>query len=541
MKKRKKIPTKTELLQLQKLYKTDERIGERLGGVPAYLVAYWRRKKNIPKYSLPKFSEKEIRNLWERYGDDEKSGLELGISKAAFYNWRRRYGIREKPAFLKLEQLELNFPGSQQPAHVSSLYGKRSVAQKILAGLAEVERVEPGEEVEVEPDLVLAPGGAGSVVESFKKKSAELVWNPNKIVMTLDYLRTHNGKGPAAAHKMVREFARRQGIKSFYDLREGTGHQLVIEKGLVVPGQLLVGPERQVAGYGAMAAYAAGIDAGTMAEIWVTGKTKLTVPGTVRIVVTGRRYRGVYAVDMALSIIKQLGPGSLEGKAIEYAGSAISQLTIGERYALSSLSHETGAVAAVCAYDATTRRYLTGRTINRFQPVMPDKDAEYDQIYQVNIDQLTPKIERQGSERQVRELAEVDGLAVHQVILGTCTAGRFEDLRVAADVLKGKQVHHECRLIIIPGSRAVYLEALKKGLIRVFIEAGAIVMYPGCYPGSMENSGFLAEGERCLTTSNRPIAGLTDAHNADIYLCSPATAAASALNGVITDPTRFVR
>jgi len=541
MRKRKNIPTKTELLQLQKLYKTDERIGERLGGVPAYLVAYWRRKKNIPKYSLPKFSESEIRNLWERYGDDEKSGLELGISKAAFYNWRRRYGIREKPAFLKLEQLELNFPGSQQPAHVSSLYGKRSVAQKILASLTERDRLEVGEEVEVEPDLVIAPGGAGSVVEGFRKKSSEFVWNPNKIVVTLDYLRTLNGRAPASAHKMIREFTRRQGIKSFYDLREGTGHQLVIEKGLVLPGQFLLCPERQMAGYGAMAALALGADPETMAEVWATGKLAVKVPETVRIVVSGRRYRGVYAADVALSIIKQLGPGSLEGKVVEYAGSSVSQMTIGERYALASLSSATGAAATICAYDATTRRYLTGRTMTRFQPVMPDKDAEYHQIYQVNIDQLTPKIERQGADREVRELAEVDGLTVNQVILGTCTAGRFEDLRVAADVLKGKQVHADCRLIIIPGSRAVYLEALKKGLIRVFVEAGAAVMFPGCYPGAMEATGFLAEGERCLTTANRPIEGLTDSKDAEVFLCSPATAAASALNGVITDPTRFVR
>lgn len=541
MKKRKKIPTKSELLQLQKLYKTDERIGERLGGVPAYLVAYWRRKKNIPKYSLPKFSEKEIQNLWERYGDDEKSGLELGISKAAFYNWRRRYGIREKPAFLKLEQLELNFPGSQQPAHVSSLYGKRSVVQKILAGLADADKVEVGEEVEVEPDLVISPGGAGTVVERFKKRSSEFVWNPNKIVLTLDYLRTQNGKSPAGAHKMIREFARRQGIKSFYDLREGTGHQLVIEKGLVLPGQFLVGPDSQMAGYGAMASFARGADAEALAEIWTTGKVKTLVPETVRIVVTGRRCRGVYAVDVALSIVKQLGAGSLEGKVIEYAGSAISQMTIGERYALATLSSKTGALAAVCAYDATTRRYLTGRTITRFQPVMPDKDAEYKQIYQVNIDQLAPQIEQLRGEPQIRPLVEVEGLTVHQVVLGTCTAGRFEDLRVAADVLKGKQVHADCRLIIIPGSRSVYLEALKKGLIRVFIESGAVVMYPGCYPGSMDNAGFLAEGERCLTTANRPIAGLTNGDKSDIYLCSPGTAAASALHGVITDPTHFVR
>jgi hypothetical protein len=231
MRKRRKIPTKAELLQLQKLYKTDEKIGERLGGVPAYLVAYWRRKKNIPKYSLPKFSETEIRNLWERYGDDEKSGLELGISKAAFYNWRRRYGIREKPAFLKLEQLELNFPGIRQPEHTSSLWGKRSVVQKVLARLADVERVEVGETIEVEPDLVICPGGAGTVVQQFKKQGAEFVFNPNKLIIMLDYAPTRNGRCPAAANKMIREFARRQSIKALFDLREGVCQQLALEKG----------------------------------------------------------------------------------------------------------------------------------------------------------------------------------------------------------------------------------------------------------------------------------------------------------------------
>ena len=162
--KKRSIPTKAELLRLQKLYKTDERIGERLGGVPAYLVAYWRRKKNIPKYSLPKFSEAEIRNLWERYGDDEKAGLELGISKAAFYNWRRRYGFREKPAFLKLEQLELNFPGMVVTSHTNSLYGKRSMVQKIAARLTDAGSVEIGQEVEVEPDLTVTPVDAAGVI-----------------------------------------------------------------------------------------------------------------------------------------------------------------------------------------------------------------------------------------------------------------------------------------------------------------------------------------------------------------------------------------
>src|SRR5512138_1912201 len=180
MTRRRTAPTKTELLQLQKLYKTDEKIGERLGGVPAYLVAYWRRKKNIPKHSLPKFSEVEVRNLWERYGDDEKSGLELGLSKAAFYNWRRRYGIKEKPAFLKLEQLEFNFPGAKLGPTVNALYGKQSVAQKIIARCVpqEREQVEIGETVTIEPDLVVSHYDTAEIVNQFRQSGIEYIWNP---------------------------------------------------------------------------------------------------------------------------------------------------------------------------------------------------------------------------------------------------------------------------------------------------------------------------------------------------------------------------
>ncbi|MBU0982748.1 MAG: hypothetical protein KKA42_02690, partial [candidate division Zixibacteria bacterium] len=425
MKKRRKIPTKTELLQLQKLYKTDEKIGERLGGVPSYLVAYWRRKKNIPKYSLPKFSEQEIRNLWERYGDDEKAGLELGISKAAFYNWRRRYGIREKPAFLKLEQLELAFPGVKAP-HANSLYGKRSIAQKVLARAAELEKVEIGSQVEVEPDVVLAPGGCGPVVEDFKARGVEYVWNPNKIIMSLDHS-TNNSDSPANSHKVIREFSKRQGIKSFYDLREGACAQLLVEKGHVLPGQLALGLGPAATSYGCLGSLALSVNAATMSDVWVDGKLTVTVPETTRITVGGRRYRGTYALDVALSIMKRIGEGSTEGKIIEYSGSVVSQMTIGERFTLTNLSYTTGAMAAVCQYDATCRRYLTGRTMTRFQPVMPDKDAEYAELYQVNIDRLSPQIAVDGIAENVRPVAEMEDLPVHQVILGGCTAGRFED------------------------------------------------------------------------------------------------------------------
>jgi 3-isopropylmalate/(R)-2-methylmalate dehydratase large subunit len=502
-------------------------------------VAYWRRKKNIPKYSLPKFSEAEIRNLWERYGDDEKAGLELGISKAAFYNWRRRYGFREKPAFLKLEQLELNFPGMVVTSHTNSLYGKRSVAQKILAHLSDQDRVEVGQEVEVEPDLTVTSVKAAQVIEAFGRKS-DLVWNPGKIVLVLGDETGSADESLADRQQAVRDFARRQGVKAFYDLTEGTCCQVALERGHVVPGRLILGVGDQTAAYGAMSALVLKVDPAAMGQIWTGDKCKTEVPDTVQIVINGRRARGVGAVDVALHVVGQLADDDLRGRVIEYSGSAISQMSIGQRFTFSALLTETGVRAAICAYDATTRRYLTGRTMNRFQPVIPDKDAEYSQLYQINIDHLQPLAAPHNLIAESKALAELQDLPVQLIVLGSCLAGRFEDLRVAAEILKGKQVHEGCRLYVIPGSRAVYLEALKKGLIRVFVESGAIVMHPAAGQGLPGGLGDLAEGERALSTTH--LGSDDDATDkSDVHICSPATAAASALNGVITDPTRYGR
>ncbi|MCD6250436.1 MAG: hypothetical protein J7J98_08920 [candidate division Zixibacteria bacterium] len=536
--KKRSIPTKAELLRLQKLYKTDEKIGERLGGVPAYLVAYWRRKKNIPKYSLPKFSEAEIRNLWERYGDDEKAGLELGISKAAFYNWRRRYGFREKPAFLRLEQLELNFPGMIVASHTNSLYGQRSVVQKILARLSEKEWIEVGQEVEVEPDLTVTAVAAAQVIEAFSQKS-DIVWNPGKIVLLLGDEIRPTGDNLANRHQVVRDFSRRQGIKAFYDLSEGTCCQLALERGHIVPGRLTLGVGNQVAAYGAMSTLVLPINLEDMGRIWAGDKYKMEVPETVQIVINGHRARGVGVIDIALHVIGQLADDDLRGRVIEYSGSAISQMSIGQRFTFSTLLTETGALAAICAYDATTRRYLTGRTMNRFQPVIPDKDAEYSRLYQINIDQLQPLAAMQDKITESKTLAELQDLPVQLIVLGSCLSGRFEDLRVATEILKGKQVHEGCRLYVVPGSRAVYLEALKKGLIRVFIEAGAIVTHAGVGQG-LPGDFALADGERALSTTYLEL-NSNATNSSNIHICSPATAAASALNGVITDPTRYGR
>lgn len=540
---RRKIPTKAELIQLQKLYRTDEKIGERLGGVPAYLIAYWRRKKNVPRHSLPKFSESEIRNLWERYGDDDKCGLELGISKAAFYNWRRRYGFREKPAFLKLEQLEFNFPGLKTSSRAASLYGKQTISQKILAKAAGREKVEVGELVVVEPDIVMCHDDAFEVIRLFEKIGVEYVWNPNKIVVSLSSSSYSSGNSSrlAAAHKTIREFVRRQGIKSFYDIHQGACHQVVLESGGILPGQLSLGTDRHTTSHGALGAFGTGIDVREMAATWATGKVWLRVPETLRIDITGRRPPGVYACDITLSIINRLGQAGADYKAIEYYGSAVSQMSIGERVTLSNLSLEMGAKAAICLYESVTRRYLIGRTTSDYSAVIADKDAVYEEMFQINIDRLTPQIAHPDHTGNIRAVAELEGLAVHQVVIGTVISGRLGDLRVAADILRGKQIHPDCRMLIVPASRSVYLEALKKGLIRVFIEAGAVVTSPGCSLDFEGNQGLLAPGERCLVTANWRLKQHVDADIGEVYLCSAATAAASALNAAITDPSRYGR
>jgi len=538
---KRKTPTKTELIQLQKLYKTDEKIGERLGGVPPYLVAYWRRKKNVPKHSLPKFSEKEIRDLWERFGDDDKCGLEMGISKAAFYNWRRRYGIKEKPAFLKLEQLELNFPGLKLHTTSTSLYGKQTIAQKIIAQKCDREKIDVGNILEIEPDMVISNFRTYSILEEFKKMTTEYVWNPNKITISLANCYYDNlGLNPVT-HKKIREFIKRQGIKNFYELSDGTCHQVAIEKGQILPGQFVVGSDKYSLSLGCLSAMAINIDDHLMVKAWSDGKIKVEVPHTIRIDINGRRSRGVYGKDIALLVLKQLATVKVENKVIEFYGNVISHMNISERFTLCNMMIDIGAKSSICPFDSVTRRYLSGRTLSHYNPVIADKNAEYNEMYQINIDHLTPQIGCINSVDDIKPISNHDGIPINVIILGTGNNGRFDDLRIAAEILKGKQVNPDCRLIVYPSSRSVYLESLKKGLIRVLVESGAVVMYPGYSHCTGDEQTLLAPGEKALATTNFSLIENLRNEKHDIFICSPATAAASALNGAITDPTRFVK
>jgi 3-isopropylmalate/(R)-2-methylmalate dehydratase large subunit len=538
---RTKIPTKSELIQLQKLYKTDEKIAERLGGVTPQLVAYWRRKKNIQRSSFPKFSEIEIREVWERFGDDYRCGLEIGISKAAFYNWRRKYGIKDRPAFLKLEQLELNLGGPNRIGGRKVNFGQQTIAQKIIASRAGVEKVDIGEIVSIEPDLVATHSDSGQIVEHFKEDGYGYVWNPNRILISLDYLQTFDNAKVAQVNKTLREFVRRQSIKHFYDIGEGACHQLVIENAHVLPGQFAISTDPYVSAYGAIDAFGACITPSEMAVVWATGRVSITTPETVKVSINGKPLRGVLPKDIALFVAKNLSENDIAGKIIEFYGMTVTQMSVSERFILCQLTTLMGAYGGICPFDSITRRYFLGRTKMPYRPLLADRDANYLDTYEFNISHVSPQIARPGSCSNISPVSELDGTPINQVVLGSCVGGRFEDLRIAADIIKGKRIHPEVRMIIYPGSRSIYLEALKKGIIRALIEAGAMVMHPGCGPCKGSYDCILAGGERCLTTSGRYPGIGDDSKCGEILIVSPATAAASALRGVITDPIGFVK
>jgi 3-isopropylmalate/(R)-2-methylmalate dehydratase large subunit len=534
---RRKIPTKAELIQLQKLYKTDERIAERLGNATPQLVAYWRRKKNIPKHSFPKFSENEIRDLWERYGDDYRCGLELGISKAAFYNWRRKYDLKEKPSFLKLEQLELDLGGGSAAVGKRHQYGRQTIVQKIFSERAGVDRVEVGQLVEVEPDLVISHDDSPAIIEQFLSSGHSHVWNPNRIVISHESCMYGGGEGKATPHKVIREFIRKQNIRNYYDILDGGCHQAIVERGLILPGQLALGTGNHNASQGCIGACATNIDSSDVIDIWSNGKVSLQVPESIGIVVNGKMPRGVYARDIVLFIAGKLTGKTIKNKAIEFYGSAVSHMSVSERFTLTDAVSELGARTVICPFDTTTRRYLTGRTKMPFRPALADKDAVYNETYEFNIDQLIPQAACPHQPDNIKPVAELIGQPIDQIVIGTGTNGRLDDLKIVADIIKGKKIDPDVRLMIIPGSREVYLEALKKGLIRAFMESGANVVNSGCASFMWAHDGILAAGDRCLSTTSSNLPGAMGSPEAEIYLVSPATAAVSALKGVITDPS----
>ncbi|MDZ7262104.1 MAG: 3-isopropylmalate dehydratase large subunit [candidate division KSB1 bacterium] len=410
------------------------------------------------------------------------------------------------------------------------------MVQKILAAKAGKKEVAVTEIVEVEPDLAMSHDNAGLVIKQFEKIGVAKVWDPSKIVIPLDHRVPAESVNTANAHKSIREFVKQQGIRHFYDIQEGICHQVVVEKGHILPGQVAVGTDSHTTSYGCLGAFATGIGATEMAAVWATGKIWLRVPETIKVTVSGHFPRGVYAKDLILYIAGKLTAEGANYKSMEYYGETIQSMSISERFTIANLSMEMGAKCAIIPFDRVTEKYLAQITRKKYQPVFADADALYEESYEFNVTDLRPQVACPHKVDHVVPVDEVVGIKIDQAVLGSCTNGRLDDLEIAAKILQGKTLHPDVRMLVLPGSRSIYLEALEKRYIRTFLEAACVLLNPGCGPCLGAHEGILADGERCLTSTNRNFKGRMGSPEAEVYLASPATVAASALRGEITDP-----
>ncbi len=412
-----------------------------------------------------------------------------------------------------------------------------TIVEKILARASGKSMVIPNEIVMAKVNVAMSHENADVVLKSFREIGVEKVWDPDRIVILFDHRIPAESEKTATTHKRIREFVKEQGIKYFYDLKEGICHQILPEFGHCRPGEVLVGTDSHTTTHGAFGTFATGIGGTEMAGVWATGELWLKVPESIKIVVSGKFRRYVSAKDLILYIIGRFGADGADYKSVEFCGPAIAEMSVASRMVLTNLSMEMGAKNAFVIPDDRTIEFVRQRTAKDFEIVLPDEDARYLQTFEFDVSELEPQIACPHSVDNVKPVKEVAGTKVNQVLLGSCTNGRLEDLAVAAEILEGKKVHPDVRLLVIPASRATYLQALEKGYIEIFLKAGALVLNPGCGPCLGAHQGLLASGEVCLSTTNRNFKGRMGSPDSYIYLASPATAAISAITGEITEPS----
>lgn len=387
-------------------------------------------------------------------------------------------------------------------------------------------------------DYAMAHDGTSVLaVRAFREMGAMKVWDPARIIIPFDHIAPANNETAAKLQQNIRNWIKEQGITNFFDVGEGICHQVLPEQGFAMPGKLIIGADSHSCTYGAFGAFATGVGATDMAEIFATGKLWLRIPKTIKITVKGKLARGVSAKDLTLYIIKNMGADGANYKAIEYYGETISELSMAERMTLCNMAIEMGAKAGIVPPDDKTFEYLKGRAREKYTPVYADKDAEYCEEYDFDAGDIEPQVSKPHEVDNVSGIGAVVGTPIDQVFIGSCTNGRYEDLEVVANILRGKKV--KVRTIVLPASRSVLIKATESGIIAALLKAGVIIAPPGCGPCLGAHMGVICEGETCLSTSNRNFKGRMGAGGL-IYLSSPETAAASALRGEITDPREVV-
>lgn len=417
-----------------------------------------------------------------------------------------------------------------------------NIAEKILARASGRDYVEPGEIVDARVDRVMFHDLTGPMtLKVFEEMGGGSVWDPDRVVVIFDHIVPACNITAAENHVKLRRFVENQGIKHFYDVgRGGICHQVMVEKGHVLPGELIIGADSHTCMYGALGAFATGVGATDMAATLLTGRIWLRVPETIIVKYTGRMPGYLSGKDLILYTIGVIGADGANYKAVIYSGDVVKHLSMDDRLTMSNMAVEMGAKTGIFEPDDVTLAYLKGRSSSDFTLVRSDEGASYSEEYEFDISSMEPQVACPYRVDNVKPVSEVEGIHVDQAFIGSCTNGRLSDLRIAARILKGRRVSRSTRLIVIPASQDVYREALREGLIDVLLEAGAMICNPTCGPCIGVHLGVLAPGEVCVASINRNFIGRMGSRESKVYLASPATVAASAIEGKIADPRRYL-
>ena len=413
----------------------------------------------------------------------------------------------------------------------------QTFAEKVLAIKAGVEATTPGEIVEISPDVALSHDNTAPILGIFENMGGSKVKDPARHAIFLDHATPAPTTQHAENHRLIREFVRDQEIQNFFDVGRGICHQVLVEEGLALPGEVVLGSDSHTPHAGVMGAFAAGIGRSEMASIWALGSLWLRVPESLKITVQGNLPKGVASKDLALHVIGQLGADGALYMSVEWHGQAIEQLGLSERAVLPNISAEMGAKNSYIPPDETVFGYLDGRAKREYHAVFPDSDAEYSKHLAIKAETLEPMVACPHTVDHVKPLSEVAGVHVDQAFIGTCTNGRLEDLAAAATVLADRQIAVGTRLIVIPASSEVFKQALDAGYIETFLSAGAVLQSPGCGPCMGNHLGVPAIGEVTISAANRNFRGRMGTKESEIYLASPSVVAASAVAGEIRGPT----
>jgi len=412
-----------------------------------------------------------------------------------------------------------------------------TLVEKMLAEHSDNKEVSPGEFINVRVDLVMANDITAPIaIREFKRLGVDRVFDPGKVVMVPDHFVPNKDIASAEQAKLMREFAHEQGL-IYFELGEmGIEHVLLPEQGLVLPGEVVIGADSHTCTYGALGAFATGMGSTDIAAAMATGDIWMKVPPTIRLVYHGNLGEWVGGKDLILYTIGQIGVDGALYSAIEFTGEAIEALSMDGRFTMANMAIEAGAKAGIFGVDNKTQLYVKSRAERPYLVYEPDNGAEYSNIIEYDVSDIEPQVALPHSPANARPVSQVGNIEINQAVIGSCTNGRIEDMRIAAQILKGRKIHPGVRCIIIPGSQQVYLDALAEGMLGVFIRAGAVVSTPTCGPCLGGHMGVLADGERCVSTTNRNFVGRMGSTKSEVYLANPAVAAASAVMGKITSP-----